>query len=64
MDGRYFAQRKLAAEFYDHVTNYHVEESAEARALRDKKWHEYLEQQSSSDEEGEGPSATYDLQYD
>ena len=57
MNGRFFAGRELEAEFYDNITNYHVEESEEAKELRNKKWQEWLEQQSSSDEEDVVPGA-------
>lgn len=43
MEGRFFAGKKLQAEFYDGVSNYHVEESEEMKELRLKKWNSWLD---------------------
>eukprot|EP01133_Synstelium_polycarpum_P016141 gene16141-19206_t len=38
MEGRFFAQRKLAADYYDGFTDYHVEETEEEKEKRMKVW--------------------------
>jgi HIV Tat-specific factor 1 len=43
MEGRFFAGKKLQAEYYDGVSNYHVEESEEMKQERIKKWNSWLE---------------------
>eukprot|EP01114_Cavostelium_apophysatum_P014695 TRINITY_DN3872_c0_g1_i1.p1 TRINITY_DN3872_c0_g1~~TRINITY_DN3872_c0_g1_i1.p1 ORF type:complete len:338 (-),score=70.11 TRINITY_DN3872_c0_g1_i1:4-1017(-) len=48
MNGRFFAGRKLEAEFYDGWTNYFVEETEEQTKERLKKWSEWIE--SGNDE--------------
>ena len=45
MEGRFFAKRKLNADYYDGVTNYFVAESEEEKTARLKKWEEWLEHQ-------------------
>jgi len=43
MNGRFFAGKKLEAEFYDGRTNYHVEESEQSKTTRLAKWEKWLE---------------------
>jgi len=50
MNGRFFAGKKLEAEFYDGRTNYHVEESEQSKTARLAKWEKWLD--------GEGESTT------
>lgn len=50
MNGRFFAQRKLFADFYDGVTNYYVAESEESKAKRVQKFQQWLEEDSDKDE--------------
>lgn len=50
MNGRFFAGKKLEAEYYDGTSNYHVEESDEMKQKRSKKWESWLD---GSDEEEE-----------
>lgn len=51
MEGRFFAKRKLNADYYDGVTNYFVAESEEEKTARLKKWEEWLEHQELDSEE-------------
>ncbi|KYQ93202.1 RNA-binding region RNP-1 domain-containing protein [Tieghemostelium lacteum] len=44
MNDRYFAGRKLEADFYDGYTDYFVEETEEEAQLRLKRWEKWLEQ--------------------
>jgi HIV Tat-specific factor 1 len=45
MNGRYFAGRKLVAEFYDGWTNYEVKETDEQSKERIETFHDWLENQ-------------------
>ncbi|KAK5579310.1 hypothetical protein RB653_008991 [Dictyostelium firmibasis] len=42
MNDRYFAGRKLSADFYDGYSNYYVEETDENKEKRLKKWESYI----------------------
>lgn len=53
MNGRYFAQRQLVAEWYDGITNYKVKESKEEEQKRLDAFGDWLENQTSSGEEEE-----------
>ncbi|EGG18201.1 RNA-binding region RNP-1 domain-containing protein [Cavenderia fasciculata] len=50
MEGRYFAQRKLTADFYDGFTDYHVEETEEEKEQRLKVWEQYLKDSGENDD--------------
>ncbi|GAM22556.1 hypothetical protein SAMD00019534_057310 [Acytostelium subglobosum LB1] len=72
MEGRYFAQRQLHADYYDGYSDYHVEETEEEREMRLKVWEKYLEDEDNKkdtdddnsdddqfvDDEDVGPSTT------
>mmetsp|Transcript_34327 Transcript_34327/g.86151 ORF Transcript_34327/g.86151 Transcript_34327/m.86151 type:complete len:384 (+) Transcript_34327:79-1230(+) len=51
MDGRYFAGRKLQASWYDGVSDFYVAEPKNLEEARLKDWDDWLEGESSSDEE-------------
>lgn len=54
MNGRYFAKRKLVAEWYDGITNYKVKENEEDEKRRLDAFGDWLENQSSSSDEEDG----------
>jgi HIV Tat-specific factor 1 len=57
MNGRFFAKRQLVAEWYDGVTNYKIRETEDDHKRRLDAFGDWLENQSSSDdEEGEAPA--------
>ena len=45
MDGRFFAQKKITAFYYDGFTNYKVDESEEQKKLREAAWNKYLQEE-------------------
>jgi len=53
MNGRYFAKRQLTAEWYDGITNYKVKESEEEQKKRIDEFGDWLENQTSSEDEQE-----------
>lgn len=53
MEGRFFAGKKLQAEYYDGVSNYHVEESDEMKEARLKKWNSWLDGDEENSEKKE-----------
>jgi len=53
MNGRFFAQRQLVAEWYDGITDYRVRENEEEQKSRLDAFGDWLENQSSDSEEEE-----------
>ena len=51
MNGRFFAKRQLVAEWYDGVTNYKVKETEADQKRRLDSFGDWLENQSSSEDE-------------
>lgn len=49
MNGRWYAKRKLSAEYYDGATDYRVKETAAQRGEREKDWAEWLGDESDGD---------------
>lgn len=47
MEGRYFAGKKISADYYDGFTNYKVEESEEQKKLRAEAWAKFIEGENS-----------------
>lgn len=55
-NGRWFAKRKLTAETWDGKTKYEIQETAEEREARLKKWQNYLEgKNENTDNSKSGP---------
>ena len=53
MNGRWYAQRKVSAEYYDGVTDYRVKESAAERKDREKAWAKWLGGDDDDEEGGD-----------